>query len=88
MTTKEWFKAKKAIRNMANMQGITIEQARMLMETYIDEAWKHVWTPGNLNDQVTWQKLFPDGKKPTVEQYIVAMGRKLSAGEDVTYIFD
>ena len=88
MTTKEWFKVKKALRIMANMQGITIEQARVAMEAYIDEAWRHVWTPGNLKDQATWQKLFPDGKKPTVEQYIVAMGRKLSAGEDVPYIFE
>ena len=86
MTLIEWFKVKKTLWIMARMQGLTIAQVRRSIEVSIDEAWRRVWTPGNLKDQVIWQELFPGGEKPTVEEFIVTMGRKLSDGEDVPYI--
>lgn len=86
MTLIEWWKVKKTLWIMAAQQGCTVADIRGAIQASIDDAWNRAWTPGNLHAQIKWQQLFPGGEKPTVEQFIVVMGRKLSAGEDVPYI--
>ena len=82
MTPFEWLKAKKTLRILAVQQGCTMAQIRGVIQASIDDAWERAWTPGNLVAQVHWQMMFPGGKKPTVEQFIVAMARKITAGEE------
>ena len=61
-------------------------QIRHAIQVCIDDAWDHAWTPGNLQAQINWQQMFPGGKKPTVEQFIVVVARKLDAGEEIPYL--
>ena len=82
MTLMEWLKVKKTLWIMATQQGCTMAQIRQDIQVSIDDAWSRAWTPGNLESQINWQRIFPGGKKPTVEQFIVAMARKLTAGEE------
>ena len=82
MTLIELQKAKKALLNLAIQEGCSIDDIRSAIQESIDEAWNSAWTPGNLQAQVTWQQMFPGGKKPTVEEFIVAVATKLTAGED------
>ena len=86
MTLIEWLKAKKTLCILAAQQGRSVADIRGAIQAAIDDAWNRAWTPGNLHAQVAWQRLFPGGNKPTVEQFLVVMGRKLTAGEDVPYI--
>lgn len=86
MTFIEYLKAKKTIWLLAAQEGCTMAQARRSMQDCIDEAWDRAWTPGNLQAQVNWQRIFPGGKKPTVEEFIVGMARKITAGEDPPHL--
>lgn len=78
MKLAEWLKVKKTLWIMAMTKGCTIAEARQSIQECIDEAWNYTWTPGNLVAQVRWQQMFPGGKKPTVEQFIIAMARKVT----------
>ena len=82
MTLIEWLKVKKTLWIMATQQGCTVAQIRKDIQVSIDDAWNRAWTPGNIEAQVNWQLMFPGGKKPTVEQFIVAMARRLTIGEE------
>ena len=86
MTLIEWLKAKKTLWIMAAQQGCTMKQIRCTIQACIDDTWDRVWTPGNITAQLNWQFMFPSGKKPTVEEYIVVVARKMVAGEDVPYL--
>lgn len=87
MTLIEWLKAKRTLYILAIQQGCSMTQIRREIQACIDDAWNDAWTPGNLQAQINWQLVFPGGGKPTVEQFIVVMARKLTAGEDVPYLF-
>ena len=86
MTLIEWLKVKKILWIMATQQGCTMAQIRHDIQVCIDDAWNCAWTPGNLKDQINWQRVFPGGKKPTVEQFIVAMARRLTTGEEFPFL--
>ena len=83
MTLIDWLKAKKTLFILALQEGCSMEEIRNAIQECIDCAWAKAWTPGNLQAQVNWQIVFPGGKKPTVEQFIVAMARKAKAGTDI-----
>lgn len=82
MTLIELQKAKKALLNLAIQEGCSIEDIRNSIQESIDDAWNSAWTSGNLQAQVTWQQIFPGGRKPSVEEFIVAVATKLTVGED------
>ncbi len=86
MTLIEWLKAKKTLFILAVQEGCSMAQVRHAIQECIDSAWNSAWTPGNLQAQVDWQLMFPGGKKPTVEQFIVVMARKLTADEDFPHL--
>lgn len=86
MTLIEWLKAKKTLWIMAAQQGCSVADIRGAIQASIDDAWNNAWMPGNLHAQIQWQRMFPGGKKPSVEQFIVVMARKLTAGEDPPYM--
>ena len=86
MTLIEWLKAKRTLWILASQKGCSMAQIRQEIQECIDDAWDRAWMSGNLQAQQNWQQLFPDGKKPTVEKFIVVMARKLVAGEDVPYL--
>ena len=78
MSIIEWFKVKKTLWILAVQEGCTVMQIKQSIQECINEAWAVSWTPGNIHAQVHWQKLFPGGKKPTVEQFIVGITRQLA----------
>ena len=86
MTLMEWLKVKKTLWIMAIQQCCTMAQIRQDIQVSIDDAWNRAWTPGNIEAQVNWQRIFPGGKKPTVEQFIVAMARRLTIGEEFPFL--
>ena len=86
MTLIEWLKAKRTLWILADQHGCSMAHARREIQACIDDAWDRAWMPGNLQAQVNWQLMFPGCKKPTVEQFMVAMARKLTAGEEPPYL--
>ena len=86
MTLIDWFKAKKTLFILAAQEGCSMAHIRRSIQACIDAAWNNVWTPGNLKAQVRWQRLFPGGKKPTVEEFIIAVSRNLSANESFSHL--
>lgn len=82
MTLIEWLKAKKTLWILAVQEGCSVADIRGAIQACIDDAWNRAWMPGNIQAQVNWQLIFPGGKKPTVEQFIIGMARKATAGEE------
>ena len=78
MTLAKWFKAKKTLCILALLEGCSIAQIRNTIQSCIDYAWDQAWTPGNLQAQVNWQRIFPGGRKPTVEQFIIGMAQYIN----------
>ena len=77
MTPAEKRHIERIIRKVAKKQNTTVPECRAAMQEALDEAWAAAWTPGNLRAQVAWQRLFPGGRKPTVEEFIAATSRTL-----------
>lgn len=86
MTLIEWLKAKKTLFILATQAGCSMAHMRRIFKGHIDRAWTKAWAPGNLQGQLDWQLVFPGCKKPTVEEFIVVMARKLYAGEDFPHL--
>ena len=63
----------------AQQQNKSIFEIRKGIQEALDEAWSEAWAPGNIHAQVKWQRLFPGGKKPTVEECIVYLGNALQS---------
>ena len=85
MTLTERLNAKKTLGIIAVREGCSVKQVRKAIQECIDVAWNHAWTPGNLQAQVNWQLMFPGGKKPTVEEFVVAMARKITAEDNLLH---
>lgn len=86
MTLIDWIKTKKTLFILAVQEGCSMKHVRQEIQTSIDYAWNQAWTPGNIKAQVRWQRLFPGGKKPTVEEFIIAVSRNLSANESFSHL--
>ena len=76
MTLKESFKAKAIIHAVALKENQSVEHVRKEMQEALDAAWEAAWAPGNIRGQVAWQRLFPGGRKPTVEEFIIGISDK------------
>lgn len=77
MTIKERIQARLVLCAVAQKYGQPVEQVRQEMQTAIDAAWDQAWQPGNLQAQVEWQRWFPGGRKPSLEQFLITMGQQL-----------
>lgn len=76
MTLAEKLRVQKTLRMIAAQEGRSVAYIRSAIQASIDDAWERTWTPGNLQAQVNWQRTFPGGKKPTVEEFIAVMAEK------------
>ena len=88
MTLMEWLKVKKTLWIMATQQGCTMAQIRQDIQESIDDAWNRAWTPGNIEAQVNWQLMFPGGIKPSVEEFVVVMARKITNSEEFLHLLE
>ena len=61
---------KAVIRRTAQQFGMSTADCRAEMQLALDEAWAAAWQPGNIRAQAEWQRLFPGGQKPTLEEFI------------------
>ena len=75
MTLQEKIRAEATIRAIAQEEGIQPQEVRQAMQEALDEAWAARRTPGNLRAQLAWQRLFPAGRKPSVEEFLVRLSR-------------
>lgn len=66
-----------SIMRVAIQQGVPYKEVRKDIQEALEEAWSEAWAPGNLLAQVKWQRLFPGGRKPTVEEFIIRLGDEL-----------
>ena len=88
MTLDERLKVQRILKTMADEQGCTIAQIRRSIQVCIDDGWRISWDTNDEEAQQRWLQIFPDGKKPTVDQFIVALAKRITAGEDVPYILE
>lgn len=75
MKWKDKRRAKRAIRGTGQKIGITSAQARAEMQEAIDAGWE-----ASQNDpaaKARWLEMFPDGKKPSVEEFITVLGTRV-----------
>ena len=81
MTPNEQLQAKQTLSFLATKEGCSTAQIRQRIQGCIDDAWDQAHTPGNQQALLNWQRLFPNGKKPTVEQFLAVTARSLRAGK-------
>ena len=55
------------------IKGCSIAEIRSGIQECIDAAWDQVWTPGNIQAQVKWQRMFPGCKKPSIDEFIIVI---------------
>lgn len=73
MKLRDKLKARATIRETARRFGITPEQCKADMQAAIDEGWR----TEDPAARAYWAELFPDGRKPTVEEFIVRLAGEL-----------
>lgn len=73
MTFKERIKVNAIIQNLADRDGITPAEVRASIQEAIDEAWDNK----TADSAAAWLRYFPNGKKPSIEQFIVTLGKEL-----------
>lgn len=74
MKITEQIQAKAVIRETARRNGVTPERCRRDIQECIDAAW-------NTTDpaaKARQQQLFPAGRKPTVEEFLIRVSRELN----------
>lgn len=76
MKLHENLRAKAAIRKTARTFGSTTAQSRAEMQAAIDAAWQ----TEDPAARAYWARLFPDGRKPTVEAFICRLAREVQSG--------
>ena len=77
MTQAEMKRVKETLALLAARDGCSVAHIRKAIQASIDDAWNRAWTQGNLQAQAYWKQLFPDGKKPSVEEFIAAMAHQV-----------
>ena len=73
MTLRNRIRVQATICKIAIQERTTPKRVRSAMQEALDEAWSTAWTPGNLHAQVAWQRLFPGGHKPSLEEAICSI---------------
>lgn len=74
MKITEQIQAKAVIRELAQRHSTTPEAIRASIQAAIDAAW-NTTDPAAKTRQ---QQLFPDGQKPTVEEFLIRVSRELN----------
>lgn len=69
-------RAKSTIRQVAAMQGLSVDEVRRDMQLALDEA----WATADPAAQQRQRELFPDGK-PSLEQFIATLAGELRSSE-------
>ena len=75
MTIEEKLRAKLVIREVARRGNKSPASVRTAMQEALDEAWEQ-----SLKDPegaAVWHKYFHDGKKPSLDEFIVQMAKLL-----------
>lgn len=72
-------KANLSIRSIAKQENKSTAEIRQALQEALDTAWSEVWTPGNIQAQVTWQRIFQTIRKPTIEESIIRLAAQLNA---------
>lgn len=75
MKIRERLKVKRAIKGTALHFGESELQIRKDMQEAIDEAWAASRTDPAARD--AWEKYFPGGEKPSLDQFIATLGLRL-----------
>lgn len=86
ITWKEFRKAQRVLWRMAREAGVGMGEVRKTVQQCIDAAWDRAWAPGNLVEQLRWQKIFPGAQKPSVDEFIVGLARETAAGREPPYL--
>ncbi len=73
-------KAKRAIKGTARHFGESKLQVRKDMQEAIDEAWEISRTDPAA--KAAWEEYFPGGEKPTLEQFIATLGRRVKEQQE------
>lgn len=73
MTLREQLGVDKIIKDLANEEGLSPADVRQSMQDCIDAAWSNKTS----DSSEIWLKFFPDGQKPSVEKFIVTLGKEL-----------
>ena len=81
---QDFVRVQRVLRHLAEAQNLTVRQVRRWIQEAIDEAW--VNSRGDPAAKAKWDTYFPDGHKPTLEEFMVHLGNQLSAGEDPPYL--
>lgn len=82
MTQAEMKRVKETLALLAARDGCSVAYIRNAIQASIDDAWSRAWAQGNLQAQAYWQQLFPNGMKPTVEEFIAAMARQVKENDE------
>ena len=75
MDFRTWFRAQRTITKTARISGVAPLQCRRDMQAAIDEAWAN--SRKNPEAKAAWDRYFPSGQKPTLEEFMVVLAGRL-----------
>ena len=75
MKILNWIQTEIIIWKIARDKGLSTKQIRAAMQEALDAAWDEAWQQGNIYGQVAWQKYFPGGRKPSLDEFIIVLGK-------------
>lgn len=75
MKLKKRIKANSAIREVARQEGTRPAHVRASMQEALDIAWQD--SQGDPIAMARWKQLFPDGKKPSLEDFMERLAKEL-----------
>ena len=79
MTHIEEARVAAVIQTIAAKENKAPGEIRQAMQGALDDAWAAAWAPGNIHAQAQWQRLFPGGRKPTVEEFVAVTSNYVTA---------
>ena len=87
-TLTEYLNVFHVLHRLATSENTSTIRAYGIVSREIRAAWDRAWQPGNICAQVAWQELFPADRCPTVAEFIVALGREMSAGRTPPFLLN
>ena len=72
------------LKGIAAAQGVPVWVIRFTIRKAIAGAWER--SRSDPEAAALWEQYFPGGRQPTVDEYILRLGRAHERGEEVPYL--
>ena len=83
MDLHDYLNVQRVLRTMAAEWNCPVKVVKLIIQKAIDESWEKAMSDPEA--KVLWAKYFPNGK-PSLQQYILRLGRAHETGENIPFL--